>query len=306
MVRRLFSTAVLSFIGAVTLQAQVGTGSLRGTITDKESGEPLPFVNVVVDNKGTQAAGGTSDFDGKYDIKPIPPGTYSVIVSYVGYQPQRQEGVVINSNKITFLDIQLTSGIELTEFEVVQYTVPLIDKDGGASGGTVTREDIARMPGRSAASIATTVGGTSDAGTGGGISIRGARSENTYYYIDGVKVPAGAGTGLPKSAIEEVQVITGGVPANYGDVTGGLVNITTRGPSRTFFGGVDYLTSGYKVGEDITDIYGLDKFAFNQLEASLSGPIFFQKDSVGNKTKPLMGFFLSVHQRAGRWSALYR
>ncbi|MCB0780309.1 MAG: TonB-dependent receptor plug domain-containing protein, partial [Flavobacteriales bacterium] len=180
-----------------------------------------------------------------------------------------------------------------TEFEVVQYTVPLIDKDGGASGGTVTREDIARMPGRSAASIATTVGGTSDAGTGGGISIRGARSENTYYYIDGVKVPAGAGTGLPKSAIEEVQVITGGVPANYGDVTGGLVNITTRGPSRTFFGGVDYLTSGYKVGEDITDIYGLDKFAFNQLEASLSGPIFFQKDSVGNKTKPLMGFFLS-------------
>ncbi|MCB0780308.1 MAG: carboxypeptidase-like regulatory domain-containing protein, partial [Flavobacteriales bacterium] len=74
MVRRLFSTAVLSFIGAVTLQAQVGTGSLRGTITDKESGEPLPFVNVVVDNKGTQAAGGTSDFDGKYDIKPIPPG----------------------------------------------------------------------------------------------------------------------------------------------------------------------------------------------------------------------------------------
>ncbi len=271
----------------------MGTGSLRGTITDKESGEPLPFVNVVVDNKGTQAAGGTSDFDGKYDIKPIPPGTYSVIVSYVGYQPQRQEGVVINSNKITFLDIQLTSGIELTEFEVVQYTVPLIDKDGGASGGTVTREDIARMPGRSAASIATTVGGTSDAGTGGGISIRGARSENTYYYIDGVKVPAGAGTGLPKSAIEEVQVITGGVPANYGDVTGGLVNITTRGPSRTFFGGVDYLTSGYKVGEDITDIYGLDKFAFNQLEASLSGPIFFQKDSVGNKTKPLMGFFLS-------------
>ncbi|MEZ4758548.1 MAG: TonB-dependent receptor plug domain-containing protein [Flavobacteriales bacterium] len=133
-----------------------------------------------------------------------------MIVSYVGYQPQRQEGVVINSNKITFLDIQLTSGIELTEFEVVQYTVPLIDKDGGASGGTVTREDIARMPGRSAASIATTVGGTSDAGTGGGISIRGARSENTYYYIDGVKVPAGAGTGLPKSAIEEVQVIAGG------------------------------------------------------------------------------------------------
>lgn len=279
--------------GPLVALAQVGTGSLKGKVTDKKTGEPLPFVNVVVENRGTQAAGGATDFDGNYFVKPIEPGTYDVVVSFVGYQPYKQTGVVINSNKITFLDLGLTAGIELTEFEVVQYSVPLIDRDGGASGGTVTREDIARMPGRSAESIATTVAGTSDAGTGGGISIRGARSENTYYYIDGVKVPAGAGTGLPKSAIEEVQVITGGVPANYGDVTGGVINITTRGPSRSFFGGVEYLTSGYKVGNDITDIVGLDRYAFNQLEASLSGPIFFQKDSVGNKTKPLLGFFLS-------------
>ncbi|MCB9183366.1 MAG: carboxypeptidase-like regulatory domain-containing protein [Flavobacteriales bacterium] len=273
--------------------AQVGTGSLKGKITDKKSGEPLPFVNIVIENRGTQVTGGATDFDGKYDIKPIQPGTYDIVVSYVGYQPYKQTGVIINSNKITFVDIALSSGIELKEFEVVQYTVPLINKDGGASGGTVTREDIARMPGRSATSIATTVAGASDAGTGGGVSIRGSRTENTYYYIDGVKVPAGAGTGLPKSAIEEVQVITGGVPANYGDVTGGLINITTRGPSRSFFGGVEYLTSGYKIGEDITDIVGLDKYAFNQVEASLSGPILFKKDSVGNKTKPLIGFFLS-------------
>ncbi|MCB0795500.1 MAG: carboxypeptidase-like regulatory domain-containing protein [Flavobacteriales bacterium] len=293
MVRRLLSAVTLVVIGTAASLAQVGSGSLKGTVKDKDTGEPLPFVNVVVENKGTQVAGGATDFDGNYFVKPIDPGSYDVIVSFVGYQPLKQTGVVINSNKITFLDLNLTQGIELTEFEVIQYNVPLIDRDGGASGGTVTREDIARMPGRSAASIATTVAGASDAGTGGGISIRGARSENTYYYIDGVKVPANAGTGLPKSAIEEVQVITGGVPANYGDVTGGLVNITTRGPSRSFFGGIDYLTSGYKFGSDVTDIYGLDKYAFNQLEASLSGPIFFRKDSVGNKTRPLLGFFLS-------------
>ncbi|MBK8499702.1 MAG: carboxypeptidase-like regulatory domain-containing protein [Flavobacteriales bacterium] len=293
MVRRLFSSVALCVIVALPALAQVGTGSLKGKISDKKTGEPLPFVNVVIETRGSQVSGGATDFDGNYFIKPIDPGTYDVVVSYVGYQPYKQTGVVVNSNIITFLNMALTAGIELQEFEVIQYTVPLIQKDGGASGGTVTREDIAKMPGRSAASIATTVAGASDAGTGGGISIRGARSENTYYYIDGVKVPAGAGTGLPKSAIEEVQVITGGVPANYGDVTGGLINITTRGPSRSFFGGVEYLTSGYKVGEDITDIIGLDKYAFNQLEASLSGPILFKKDSVGNKTKPLIGFFFS-------------
>jgi hypothetical protein len=277
----------------MTLHAQVGTGSLKGKITDAKSGEELPFVNVVLERQGTQVTGGASDFSGEYFIKPIEPGVYDVVVTYVGYQPQRQEGVVISSNKISFLDLKLNAGVELKEFEVIQYNVPLIDRDGGASGGTVTREDIARMPGRSAEAIATTVAGTSDAGTGGGISIRGARSESTYYYIDGVKVPAGAGTGLPKSAIEEVQVITGGVPANYGDVTGGLINITTRGPSRNFFGGVEYLTSGYKVGSDITDIIGLDKFAFNQVEASISGPLLFQRDSLGNKTRPLVGFFFS-------------
>ncbi len=176
--------------------------------------------------------------------------------------PTKVTGVVVNSNKITFLDIDLNAGWNLPNSRWCSYTVPLIDKDGGASGGTVTRDDIAKMPDRSAASIATTVAGASTAGTGGGISIRGSRSENTYYYIDGVKVPAGAGNGLPKSAIEEVQVITGGVPANYGDVTGGLVNITTRGPSRSFFGGVEYLTSGYKIGRDITDITGSGQVCF--------------------------------------------
>jgi len=292
MVRRLFSAFVL-VVSALGAQAQVGSGSLKGKISDNQSGEPLPFVNVVLERGGQQVTGGASDFNGEYFIKPIDPGNYDVIVTYVGYQPYKQVGVIVSSNRITFLDLKLTQGIELKEFEVVQYSVPLIDRDGGASGGTVTREDIAKMPGRSAESIATTVAGTSDAGTGGGISIRGARSENTYYYIDGVKVPAGAGTGLPKSAIEEVQVITGGVPANYGDVTGGLINITTRGPSRNFFGGFEYLSSGFKYGNDITQVAGLDKFGFNQLEASLSGPLLFKRDSLGNKTKPLIGFFFS-------------
>lgn len=293
MLRRLFSTVVLSIVASAAALAQTGSGSLKGKVTDRSSKEPLPFVNVVVERNGTQVSGGATDFDGEYFIKPLDPGTYDVIVSYVGYQPYKQTGVVITNGKISFLDISLNQGVELKEFEVVQYVVPLIDRDGGASGGTVTRDQIAKMPGRSATSIATTVAGASDAGTGGGVSIRGSRTENTYYYIDGVKVPAGAGTGLPKSAIEEVQVITGGVPANFGDVTGGLINITTRGPSRNFFGGVDYLTSGYKVGKDITDIVGLDKYAFNQVEASLSGPILFKKDSLGNKAKPLIGFFIS-------------
>ncbi|HRH39208.1 MAG TPA: carboxypeptidase-like regulatory domain-containing protein, partial [Flavobacteriales bacterium] len=278
----------------LSAHAQVGSGSLKGKVTDKKSGEALPFVSIVVENRGTQVSGGSTDFDGLYNIKPIPPGVYDVVVSYVGYQSTKRTGVVISGNIITFLNIEMnTAGVELKDVEVIAYKVPLIQKDGGPSGTTVTRDQIAKMPGRSADAIVTTVAGATDAGTGGGVSIRGGRPENTYYYIDGVKVSAGAGKGLPKGAIEEVQVITGGVPANYGDVTGGLVNITTRGPSRAFFGGVEYLTSGFKTGKDITSTRGLDRYGYNQLEANLSGPLLFSKASVGNKTKPLIGFFLA-------------
>ena len=277
--------SIFAFSGAF---AQVGAGTLKGTITDSDTGEPLPFVNVVILANGTQSTGGNSDFDGNYTIKPIDPGTYNVLFSYVGYNSKQISGGIINSNKITFLDSKLSSGIQLEEVEVVEYRTPLIDKDGGASGGTVTKEDIAKMPGRSAASIATTVAGVSDAGTGGGISVRGARTDGTWYYIDGIKVRGS--TSLPKSAIQEISVITGGVPANYGDATGGIINITTRGASSFYFGGIEFISSGFKNGDTGT---GLDRYAYNLVEGFVSGPLLWKKDEAGEKDRPLIGFFLS-------------
>ena len=132
--------------------------------------------------------------------------------------------------------------------------MPLIDKDAGSSGGTVTSEDISKMPLRSATAVASTVAGV-ETDVNGNTSIRGARAENTYYYIDGVKVIGT--TNLPKSAIQEVSVITGGVPANYGDVTGGIINITTKGAASSFYGGIEAVSSGFKSGENGV---GLDKF----------------------------------------------
>lgn len=269
--------------------ALMAQGSLQGTVKD-EKGEPLPFVNLIIEQNGVNKGGGTTDFDGKYKISPINPGKYDVKVSSVGFQSKMMKDVVVKGNQLTFLDIPMSSSItNLKEFEVVEYTVPLIDRGGGASGGTVTREDIARMPGRSAASIATSVGGVYAADNGSGdLNIRGARGDGNFFYIDGIKVRGGAG--LPKSAIEQVQVVTGGVPANYGDATGGIISITTRGPSSKYFGGVEYLTSGWKIGDNV---YGLDKFGYNLVEASLSGPLAFRKDSAGEKTAPLLGFFVS-------------
>lgn len=292
MLKRLYFLWVCFFVFSLSALAQTGSGSLSGKLTDRETGEPLPFVNVIVQRGETQVAGGSTDFDGEYTIKPLAPGSYDVVVSYVGYNSVKKTGVIINANKITFNDIQLEPGVALDEFELIEYTVPLIDKDGGASGGTVTRDDITRMPGRSATSIAATVGGV-QTNDDGDVSIRGARTENTYYYIDGVKVRGS--TNLPKAAIEEVSVITGGIPANYGDATGGIISITTRGATSQYFGGIDILTSGFK-NED-GDGIGLDPYSQTQIEGVLSGPLIFRKDAEGNKTSPLLGFFVAGNYR---------
>jgi len=266
--------------------AQSG-GTIKGKMIDKATGEPLPFANVVIFKGGAQVAGTMTDFDGNYSVSALTPGSYTIQASYVGYQPIKMEGVVVNDGKITFADVKAGQGIDIETFEVIEYEVPLISKDQTSSGGTVTREDIQKMAGRSASDIAATVGGVA-VNEDGSYNVRGSRSSSTDTYIDGIRVRGSAN--LPKAAIEQVNVIVGGLPAEYGDATGGVVSITTRGASKDWFGGLEYLTSGFKNGDDVI---GLDKFGFNLLGFNLAGPIFTKKDSAGNKTDAIAGFFIS-------------
>jgi outer membrane receptor for ferrienterochelin and colicin len=94
---------------------------------------------------------------------------------------------------------------------------------------------------------------------GGDINIRGSRSNATDYYIDGIRVN---GSLIPQSEIEQLQVITGGIEAKYGDVTGGLVSLTTKGPSSELTGAIEVETS------ELTDPYGYNLFSGN-----VSGPL---------------------------------
>ncbi|MFT5957677.1 MAG: outer membrane receptor for ferrienterochelin and colicin, partial [Flavobacteriales bacterium] len=288
MSRKIYLLFLLSFFISPTLFGQAGSGTLKGKVTDSETGEPLPFVNVVVFLNGNQITGANTDFDGEYTVKPIDPGTYEVLFSYVGYNTKKVTGVQITSNKIQFVNAPLASGIQIDEVEIVEYSVPLIDRDGGASGGTVTREDIDKMPGRDAVALASQVAGVGTTGTDGGISIRGARPNSTWIYIDGIKVRGSSA--LPKSAIQEVSVLTGGIPANIGDATGGVMNISLRNSSAKWFGGFEVISSGFKSGDTAI---GLDRYGYNLIEGVVSGPILFSKDEEGNRDRPLLGLFIS-------------
>lgn len=285
MLRKITITLSLALLALISYSQ----ATIMGKVVD-EKNEPVPFANVVIKQNGLLKTGATTNFDGEFKISNLEGGSYDVEVSYVGYNPYKLEGVKVASGKILPLaTIKLSIADELPVVEVVAYKVPLIDKDAGASGGTVTREDIARMPGRSAASIAATVGGVQSDANGNITSVRGSRDDASYYFIDGIKVRGSSS--LPKSAIEEVSVMTGGLPANYGDATGGIISITTRGASREYFGGFEFVTSGFKVGDN--KIFGLDRFGFNLFEGVISGPLLSKKDSTGKKGDPILGFFVS-------------
>ena len=105
---------------------------------------------------------------------------------------------------------------------------------------------------------------------------------------------------LPQSAIEQVEVILGGTPAAYGDATGGIINVTTKGPSKDFSGGIDLQTSQY-----------LDAFGYNRLGLNFTGPLVSKKDTVRGYKTPIMGFFIAgdlIYQKDGAPAAfpLYR
>ena len=297
-----FTLLILSvFVTTVYGYSQGGLGTVKGTVTDAETKEAIPFCRVVLKKGPDVIASANTDFDGKFQINSVEVGTYDVEVKNdaESYQPTLLTGVAVSANQIRFLD-DLTLGKktdEIAEVKVVAYRIPLINKDGGSTGATVGREDIAHMPVRSAAAVAGTVGGV-NVSESGEMSIRGSRSDASYYYIDGIKV-RGSST-LPKSAIEEVSVITGGLPANYGDITGGVISVTTRGPSSKFFGSAEVVTSGvYINGKDVNGydgkVIGFDKYGYNLAEGMLSGPLLMKKDEKGNKTKPLLGFLMSAN-----------
>jgi len=275
MVRNLLIVTVLLLSASMTVFAQ--SGALKGKVLDKKTKEPIPFTNIIVENNGTQAGGTTSDFNGEYTIKPLNPGKYDIKATYVGYKPVLIRGFVVRSEKIEFQNIEMEStATELQTYEVIDYKVPLISKDNTTSGANITAEEIAKMPSRSANAVAASVGGvfSRDGEVG---SMRGQREEGNVMYIDGIKVRGSSS--LPESAIEQVSVILGGIPAQYGDATGGIINVTTRGPSRQFGGGLELQTSQF-----------LDPFGYNRAGLNFTGPIFKNKE----KTYSLLGYFIAA------------
>ncbi|NJB84812.1 outer membrane receptor for ferrienterochelin and colicin [Lewinella marina] len=260
MKRPLLLTCFLLLALVVTAQT-----ALSGKVTDTDNGgEPLPFAAVSLFRDGSFVQGTTTDLSGNYFFSNIDPATYDIEVNYTGYPPTKLTGIPVLPGRTNVADVEVSNagGVNLDVVVVTDYEVPLIEVDNTTSGQTITASEIQRLPTRNINQLASITAGAASADEGSAITIRGSRSNATDYYVDGVRV---RGSLLPESEIEQLQVITGGLEARYGDVTGGIISVTTKGPSTDF-----NLSAEAETSE------GLDDYGNSLVGVAVSGPLLKQ------------------------------
>ena len=263
-------TITLLFCGTM-LFAQ--SSSLRGTVVDKE-GQTVIEGNITVFKSGIKKLMSKTDIDGNYAIA-LDGGTYDLEFSYIGLATQRLEKVVVPNGQIVKLNVKMEdAATSLGEVVIKEYKVPLIRQDNTTGGSTLTSEQIQNLPTRNVSAMIALTSGVSSNDGDGKVQIKGSRDESTIYMVDGVRVNKEA---LPPSQeIDQLQVITGGIEAQYGDATGGVIAIQTKGPSAKYSGGVELETSKF-----------LDPYDNNVVNANVSGPI------IKRGGQSILGFRLS-------------
>ena len=279
MIKSIYTTLLVLFVAATSALAQSGVGAVKGKVTDADSKQTVIGASVRLYLNGLQKSVTVTDVNGSYKFSALTPGRYDIKVKYVGYGEKQIDGVLIEADATAVKNISLSLGNELKAVEIEAYVVPLIKRDQTSTGGTVTRAEIEAAPIRDIGGLAATSAGVQQSDDGGAINVKGSRDNATDIFIDGMRVRGGAN--LPNAAIEQVSVVTGGVSPQYGDVTGGVISVTTRGASNEFTGGGEILTS-----------QKLDAFGYNLAALNFSGPLL-RKTEINGTKRAILGYFIS-------------
>ncbi len=224
------------------------TGVIEGVVKD-EKGEPVADATITAVS-GQAPFTALTDAKGRYQLPNLPGGLYNVRGEASGKGAVVQEGVQVQIGRRTQLDFILNTGI--IEAVTVTSEAPLIDAKSTTIGATFTVEEyVNSVPiGRNFSNTFTLAPGVADGGgTGAGnYSISGSSGLENSYIIDGVNITntgyggigsynivyGSLGTGVTSEFLEEVQVKTGGIDAEYGQATGGVINTVVKSGTNNF------------------------------------------------------------------------
>lgn len=204
-------------------------GRVAGSVHDVTTGEALPGANVVI--VGT-TSGSAVDVDGNYFILNVPPGRYDIRASMVGYESTLVVGVVVNAGRTTTVDFELLDEALEGEEVIVTAVRPDVEMDKTSTSHIVRFDDVEALPGvRDVSDILNLTGDVVDG------HFRGGRMGEELYMVQGMGIVNpldNMAAFMPiMSAVEEVEVITSGFGAQYGNAQSGVVRISMREGSRS-------------------------------------------------------------------------
>lgn len=267
------------FLCGFTLSVMAGTnGKITGVVKDKETGDVLPGVNVILD--GT-TMGAATNAKGEFSIISVPAGVYSLSTSMIGYTKLTKQNVRVLPDFTTRIDFDLSPESLSGEEVVIVVDRPLIQKDQTMTMSVTSSEEIKNLPVRGFQSVAnlgtgfvvfstfqTLIG--REGGTGN-VSVRGGRPSETGVYLDGFLqnnlVTGVSQVQVANSAVEEIVAITGGFNAEYGRNQSGIIQIVTKTGSSRYSGTAEYVTDGAAAA------FGAGKYGYNNISAGFGGPI---------------------------------
>ncbi|MBM4161274.1 MAG: TonB-dependent receptor [Ignavibacteria bacterium] len=275
--------ALLVFASFTALALAGTTGKVAGIVKDQKTGEPIIGANVVL--QGT-TLGASTDVEGRYVILRIPPGTYTLVVNMIGYTSVRITDVRVNIDLTTKVDVELSETVlELGQVIEVVSQRPLVRRDMTSVEARVEADAITNMPVQEVGELLNLQAGVT-VGRDGAIHIRGGRSSEIAYWVDGKPITDAFDGSLSipveNNAIQELQVVSGTFNAEYGNAMSGIVNIVTKDGGAHYAGNVRMYSGDYVSGDSHT-FAGIDNVSLltnYNIEGSLSGPVPLGNDLV--------------------------
>jgi hypothetical protein len=296
--RHLIWALVLGLVAAGAAMAQETTsGSLAGQVVDAQ-GAAIPGATVTLtSDQGSKSF--VSDASGRYFAPYLTPGRYSVKVELAGFSPVERKDVQVRLGQRLEVNFTMKVGERTETIEVVGGE-PIVDTSSTTVGGILDSDALKRLPvGRSFTDTLYLVPGVSSSGGVGKAnpSMSGASGLENSYVVDGVNISnsgyggvgsysivfGSLGSGVTTDFIKETQVKTAGFEAEYGQATGGVVNVVTQSGGNDFHGSVfgyfrpASLESSYKQLSTPNGNLNIDGFSNYDFGASVSGPLMRDK-----------------------------
>lgn len=244
--KKVFLPILVSLLLVITTVFVFGgtTGAILGFVTE-EDGTPVGDATVTVLENNLSVT--TNEF-GMFSIPSMKPGIYTVEIKKVGYGPVKVEKVVIQIDLTTPLNVTMKkTDVELDPI-IVKATRILVNREQTGTVYRVDHSDVVEMSSRDVFRVAQAMPGVVS-NEDGQFKIRGSRYDQTLFLIDGLSImdpfwKTFGATPNAKGIMGEIDVVTGGFDAEYGDALGGVVNTVTRNPNfKEHRGTFNYYTS---------------------------------------------------------------